>query len=856
MKTWYELTEEERTPEADYREAVRRIEVVRVEGSEDLDLSGLRLKEIPSEIGSLTGLTSLDLSNTQVTDLSALSGLTGLTRLDLSNTQVTDLSALRDLTGLTTLDLSNTPVTDLRPISFLLEQNPDLYFEESFKDGIYLEGCPLQDPPLEIAQQGAGAILNHWLKEKLGQRPNYTARILLVGQGRAGKTSLKRKMENAEALIPSPNEEENSSTVGIRIVRDYQVPAPAESTVENYTAHVWDFGGQEEQHLTHQYFFGRSSLYVVLVNIAEGIGELSYWLRLIDLHGKRTDGEPTSVIVVYNEKEIKQPVDVSLDTLSSAYKGLRLEKVSVDLARPWNGENRNDPRFTEELLRVIHRAFARLPKIGEEVPAPTVPILEALTELRKKGERYLTTKAFAGLCADAGVDAPESVKGLIDYFRRIGEIIHFAPADDEHDAYHNLRDYIFIDPAWATEQIYCLLKRKDVEQNKGRFDESLLREVWADYCPGPTYDLLKQLLMEDALEICFQVPDQKGKYIAASLLPKESPGLPFTSQADGGIRVRIHYPKHIPVGLVTRLIVRLHNSLHEDHFYLDGAVLKDHTGKGAIARVELDVANHHYVNIDVDRGGVAGRSFLERILRQVNEIHAKYFRGIRFERLVPCVCSKCKSATSEDFYYHDLAYLEAVERKNPNDTERCRASLEEVEVSKLLGQVRGPERMKYSEGRISFEGTPEEFKAIQTSITHIDKVEGGMTQVARDQHNDNSTTEAAEPFWKYAFAPNHLRGLIIAFALAAFIFIAGYFFLPAEWVAYAWPATLVVLVAGIVWALTRSNKYYAFARLAFFAGFGILGILNTIPKYEGVFRAKWQGENGEMSTIGNLSTRT
>lgn len=49
-----------------------------------------------AEAGELTALQWLYLSNTQVSDLSPLSGLTALQKLYLSNTQVSDASMIPD----------------------------------------------------------------------------------------------------------------------------------------------------------------------------------------------------------------------------------------------------------------------------------------------------------------------------------------------------------------------------------------------------------------------------------------------------------------------------------------------------------------------------------------------------------------------------------------------------------------------------------------------------------------------------------------------------------------------------------------------------------------------------------------
>ena len=74
---------------------------------------------LPPDIGSLTALNRLTLSDTQVSDISALSGLTALRMLNLRDTQVSDISALSGLTALEYLSLPGTPVSDISALSGL-----------------------------------------------------------------------------------------------------------------------------------------------------------------------------------------------------------------------------------------------------------------------------------------------------------------------------------------------------------------------------------------------------------------------------------------------------------------------------------------------------------------------------------------------------------------------------------------------------------------------------------------------------------------------------------------------------------------------------------------------------------------
>ena len=87
--------------------------------SRDLNLSNQALKLLPSNISKLTNLTKLNLCNTQISDIRALSGLTNLTTLGLSNTQISDIKALSGLTNLTKLILCNNQISDISALSGL-----------------------------------------------------------------------------------------------------------------------------------------------------------------------------------------------------------------------------------------------------------------------------------------------------------------------------------------------------------------------------------------------------------------------------------------------------------------------------------------------------------------------------------------------------------------------------------------------------------------------------------------------------------------------------------------------------------------------------------------------------------------
>lgn len=84
----------------------------------ELDLSLSELRDL-TPLASLKGLTELDLGGTEVSDLGPLANLTALTMLFLHNSYASDLAPLANLKALTALGLNSTDVSNLGPLANL-----------------------------------------------------------------------------------------------------------------------------------------------------------------------------------------------------------------------------------------------------------------------------------------------------------------------------------------------------------------------------------------------------------------------------------------------------------------------------------------------------------------------------------------------------------------------------------------------------------------------------------------------------------------------------------------------------------------------------------------------------------------
>ena len=103
-----------------YQAAKRLIAKAKISGTDELSFATPAthaLEVLPPEIAALDKLRTLDLNDTQITDLTPLAGMVGMTRLYLHHTGVTDLTPLAGMGGMTVLTLNETKVTDLTPLA-------------------------------------------------------------------------------------------------------------------------------------------------------------------------------------------------------------------------------------------------------------------------------------------------------------------------------------------------------------------------------------------------------------------------------------------------------------------------------------------------------------------------------------------------------------------------------------------------------------------------------------------------------------------------------------------------------------------------------------------------------------------
>lgn len=508
-----------------------------------LNCSGTEVADL-SPLAALHSLTDLKCSGTEVTDLSPLAGLHSLTDLKCSGTEIADLSPLAGLHSLRSLDCSGTKVTDLAPLVGLnlrslicwhtpIECLPDrLVWSEAFEELVTFE-TTISNIPAEILSNEnldncLPRVRAHLRDLAGGQAPLPDVKVLVLGNGRVGKTQICRRLRGEQ---PEP---EADSTHGITVTSaDLALLDGPSGSVDGAPVrlNLWDFGGQEMYHGTHALFTrARAIFLLVWTPHSDNAQEhqhrgmtfrnrpLRYWLEYA--RGPRDVGD-SPVIVVQNRCDRPEDEAARLPVPDELLSGLPFRKVVQYSALKNRGRPALDDalRQAAEWLRERH-GLARIGRGRLAVKRRLEELREAdaARPVEERRHRTLTQEQFVEICREVGgVSSPEH---LLDYLHQVGVLFHQEGL---------FGDAIVLDQSWALEAIYVVFNRercwRQLRANRGRFTRSLLDLlVWAErgYCEGEQELLLS---MMRSCGVCFlyrqadKETGQEAEYIAPELLP-------------------------------------------------------------------------------------------------------------------------------------------------------------------------------------------------------------------------------------------------------------------------------------------------------------------------------------------------
>jgi len=554
-----------------------------------LIISKNQLSHLPDSIGQLTNLRSLSVWDNQLSSLpDCLSQLTNLKLLDVTNNQLRSLPDwIGQLTNLQSLAVVNNQLSNL-PKSIV--QLTNLLSLELF-------GNPdLNLPPEVIYGGNAQQIITYYVENVITQsRPLNEVKLLVIGQGGVGKTSIVSALRGEEFNKNTPK------TDGIAWHTWHWSINGDEIRIN-----VWDFGGQEIMHATHQFFLSKRSVYLLVLNSREGeeLSRLDYWLKMIALHGGN------SPIVIAKNHCDQQYMKLNEADLVRNYPQI---EAFIDTSAA-TGEG------LDQLAHTIERAIDGLEHVR-------IPLGKAWFNVKRELEDvnvdFVGHPQYLRLCRKMGIQERQSQDLLLGFLHDLGIVLNFA--DDPR-----LRFTSILNPTWATEGVYRLLNDKKIGEDNGRFEYNYLSEV-LDPKRYPEYRHLTLLDLMRRFEIVYDLlPEAQPNtyFLLPDLLPPSEPEFHF--DIDDALGFQYLYPEILPPSVMTRFIVRANRLIHANILWLNGVMLSD--GRNT-ALVRADTSRH-VISLWVGGKRSTRRDFLAALRTEFGHIHATY-TNLVIKRFVP-----------------------------------------------------------------------------------------------------------------------------------------------------------------------------------------------------------------------------
>ncbi|MFC1637339.1 COR domain-containing protein, partial [Planctomycetota bacterium] len=450
----------------------------------------------------------------------------------------------------------------------------------------------------------------------------------------------------------SPLPTEDETTRGID-VHHYEFVTSGNRT---FRLNVWDFGGQQIYHATHQFFLTKSSLYVLVDDTRKDHKSIhdegfKYWLEVVEALSERSP-----VLIFQNEKGGRsKKIDEA---------GIRGRFPNV--LQTYRGDL-DKADSAKELRQAIEFHTQNLPHIGDEVPAKWVTIRAAI-EQEAKDKPYISQDRYFEIYRGyLDFDRTKALH-LSRYFHDLGVFLHFQ--DDLA-----LEKTVILQNRWATEAVFKILDDEEVKNKLGHFTLEDCRRLWASSEYEDKH--LELLALMAKFELCYLLADtSRETWLAPQLLSPSKPG-ELEDWADPADLVLCYRYKFLPKGMISRLMVRMHRFVKQPERSWTTGVLFQHEQTQVL--VEVTTQGDEIV---LRARGPENKALLSVIVSDLDALNAS-FRGLedKVGKWVPCICEKCVGATSPELFEQ----MRLFQRKRDNKlTIECPTSYSDVSVLELL----------------------------------------------------------------------------------------------------------------------------------------------------------------------------
>ncbi|MDM8567724.1 COR domain-containing protein, partial [Candidatus Halobeggiatoa sp. HSG11] len=357
-------------------------------------------------------------------------------------------------------------------------------------------------------------------------RPLNESKLILIGDGGAGKTSLVKR------LLKQDFNPQESQTHGININT---------LTINDIKLHCWDFGGQQIMHATHQFFLSKRSLYLLVLDSRRET-QVDYWLKHI-----QTFGHNAPVIIVINKIDENPHFDLPQRQLKQNYPNLKhICRISCATQQG-----------IDQLNHTIQATLPDIELLNTMFPAKWFNVKTTITD-QAKTTNFTSYEHYVDICQTNGITKESEQTTLINFLHDLGIINHFQ------DRW--LRETNIINPQWLTEAVYTIINAPQLAGNGKLHRDQITTLLDNNIYPQRKHDYIIELMKK--FELCYAI--NNNEYLLPDLFPSQEPNFTFNPE----LNFILEYD-FLPKSVFTRFIVKMHHNILGNTYWRNGILLKD-----------------------------------------------------------------------------------------------------------------------------------------------------------------------------------------------------------------------------------------------------------------------------------------
>ncbi|TAG07081.1 MAG: hypothetical protein EAZ44_01180 [Cytophagia bacterium] len=458
----------------------------------------------------------------------------------------------------------------------LLEQCPKLKH-------LVLSKNELGNPPQSLFENKNGyeELESFIRKLKDGKVKVYQSKIVIVGNGRVGKTCLVKRW------LFDKFDKEEKSTHAIQIYHKALEKLAKGEDFDFIQMNIWDFGGQDMYHATHRIFMKTKALFLLVWDMeTESLPTckeddiehqnypIEYWLEYARHENKKNPVLLVQTKVKKEKHTIKRQDNI--DKLLNKY-GV-FKELHIDSSLKKENEESGFEDLQLEIDNYIRKA---LNNQGEttEIPTSWWSVQLAIQTEQDKQVDTISFDKFTSICHNNHLSDSKDIAILRKYFHDTG--VFFV-----------LNDVIILNQKKAIEAIYMIFDRADSYrkflQKDGIIEGIILEDtIWKAYSEAERALFIDFMLR---CEVCFEIEDDRKEedkwrtfplkertFLAPALLPmQKSKAMELTWKNEKNyIRYQFNFLKY---GTLQSLIIRSRNYGETGNMWRFGTQLVDDNG--------------------------------------------------------------------------------------------------------------------------------------------------------------------------------------------------------------------------------------------------------------------------------------